>query len=289
MKVLETLIQALFVLVTFVLVVLISLGITLDFEKIKTVTFWIETFSHFCLSMVAFNFLYVYDRHKRMHDKNSRFFKAYATNRLRVKHVEKNKLYDELDKAIAEETFLRLKEKCESKLHRLCTRLSYEDVMSEKDVQELMNDCRVLPKRKPKLEKLILRIRAGEIHVNEIREKVFLTDKELVENKNDNYDFNDLKVELNRNLSRGLAFWGLSIAIAMIGFAFYSPNFLESLLKNFLFVLGGMGSGITSAIQNVKLRTSIYESRNRFFQRRMNIEIEYSEVSNQVSKVSAES
>lgn len=272
---LETIIQFLFILVTFILVVLISLGITLDFSKIKTVTFWVETLGHFGLSMVAYNVLYVYDRSKRMHDKKSRFFKAYATNRLRVKHIEKNKLFDELDKAIDDETALRLKNKCEHKLNRLCSRISYEEAISEKDIEDLMSENRVLEKRRPRIKKLIEKIRAGEIHVEKIDEHVFLNDKELVEAKNDSLDFNSFKVELNRNLIKGLTSWSLAILIAMIGFAFYSPNFLISLLKNILFVLSGMVSGITSAIQNVKLRTSIYENRNRFFSRRMGIEEEY--------------
>lgn len=276
-NILETIVQILFIFCTFILVVLISLGITLEFEKIKTVTFWIETLGNFVLCMVTFNVVYTYDRRKRMHDKNSRFFKAYATNRMRVKFIEKNKLYTELTQAIELEMLERLKSKCNKKLNRLCCRITYEDAMSETPIDELMRINRVLPKRAKKLEKLILKIRAGEIYIKKIEDKVFLSDKELVNAKNDSFDFNDFKVELKRNLTKGLSFWITAIILAMIGFSFYTPNFLISLLKNITFLLNGMVCGISCAIHNIKLRTSIYENRNRFFQRRMGIELEYSE------------
>jgi len=132
----ETLTQLLFILMGFIVIVLLYLGITLDFTQIKTIAFWVKVSVQLVFTMIVFNTVYTMDRTKRMHNSESRFFKAYATNRMKVKYLEKEKLYDELEKAVKQENADRLEKKCNRKLHRLCTRINYSDVIGGRSAEE---------------------------------------------------------------------------------------------------------------------------------------------------------
>lgn len=274
-NVLETVAQGLLIFFTFILVVLISLGITFEFEKVSTWEFWVEVLGQFVLTMITFNIIYALERKKRTHDKSSRFFQAYATNHLKIRYIEKNKLYDDLDRAVEEETLLRVKDKCNKKLYKYCSRLTYDDVIGDESIEDILKAYRVLPKNYGKLTKLILKIRAGEITVKKIESQSFLSDKELITSDFDKYDFSEFEVEFKRNLFKSATFIGLSFILAIIGFSFVFSNFLLALIKNTTFVCGGIVSGITSAIKNVKMRTGIYENRNKFLTRYLDVCVEY--------------
>lgn len=286
-KAFETITQFILIAFLFGLVQLAVLGVTLDFSRVATWEFWVEVLGQFALTMTTFNVIYYLHRSKKTHDTGSRFYVAWQTNKLRVRQIEEQKLYDELDKAVENENLNRLKEKCNRKICKLCSRISYDEVITDKPIDELFEEYRVITKnlrkvakffervRAHRLRKLIEKIRAGKIKVRKINAKIFLTDRELSSNKYDNYDINNALSEIKRNTDKAVAFFLCAILLAVVGFSFVLPYWWLALLKNITFVLSGIVSGISSAHKNVKMRTSIYENRNRFFSKNLNITVEY--------------
>ncbi len=270
----ETLTQLLFILMGFIVIVLLYLGITLDFTQIKTIAFWVKVSVQLVFTMIVFNTVYTMDRTKRMHNSESRFFKAYATNRMKVKYLEKEKLYDELEKAVKQENADRLEKKCNRKLHRLCTRINYSDVIGGRSAEELMTENEV-KKRINRLKKLINKIRAGEIKIRELKSKSFLGDKEITGMEYEEYDYNETVYELKRNVKKVVIFLISSIMASSITYAFVSPNFLLAFINNITLLIGAAFSGFISSGQNVKKKTLIYEKRNAFLLRYLNITEEY--------------
>ena len=49
------------------------------------------------------------------------------------------------------------------------------------------------------------------------------------------------------------------------------PNFWTSLFKNITLIFGAVVSGLSSSVKNIKLRTLIYERRNNFFHRYLDL------------------
>lgn len=275
---LETAVQIIFLAFFSILVILISLGIEQDFSKIQETSFWIEVALRLGITIIIFNVIYYMDRRNRMHNNKSRFFRAYATNRLRIREIENGKRYDELDVAVENKNKEILRDKINRKLHRLCTRANYEECITEEPIEYLIKRFRVRKRRQLLFKILVYRIRSGQIRVwRPVKAEMFLQDKELVFGRADNYDFNNVLSETTRNLKKAFTFLVCSILTATITFSFTNPNFWETLLTNITLFLGAMASGFMSSSSDIKRRTAIYEKRNSFLQRYLDITVEYKE------------
>jgi hypothetical protein len=271
----ETTTKIIFMCLFAIVVILISLGIKQDFSRIKTATFWTETGAQLFATMIIFNIVYSIDLNSRMHDKSSRFFSAYATNVMRIKEIENKKLYDDLDKAVDLKNKEILVKKCNLFLHKLCTRVCYEDVIAEDTIEEIIKKFRVAKKREKTFTKLVKQIREGSIKTKPIKSELFLQDKEALFSKEDVYDFNNIAYELKRNSIKMLTFLLCSIITATITFSFVSPNFWTALLTNFTLFLGATVSGFTSSAKSIKQKTALYEKRNQFLHKYLDLTIEY--------------
>jgi hypothetical protein len=288
-NILETTTQFLFITFMFVVVIIVSLGLTLDFERIKTVSFWIETALQFIMSMTVFNTIYGLSKRNKIHDTSGRFYKAYATNRLRIKHLEENKMYKQLDEACEKENKERLIKKCNDKLYRICSRICYDDVIGETPIEELITFYKVAENKhlffskyrnnfqKHKFEKLVKKIRNGNIRIKPVKSVSFLQDRENYSKHYDNYDLNVYVENLERNTKKAFTFLLSSFVIAIIGFSFYSPNFLKTLLTNITLILSACVSGFRHANETVRFHTALYEHRNSFLHKHLDIKIEYKE------------
>ena len=283
----ETSIQIVLIFLLFVLCVLITLGITWDFRKLKTVTFWVETAIRFSMVITVFNIVYYLQRKNQAHEKQGRFHFAYMTNRLKIKYLEDNRLFDQLDDAVAQENKERLVLKVNALLHKYCTRIFYEDVMKNltpekedptyEEIDDLVHRFRVFNKYQKKFIRLVEKIRAGRITVPPIKATSFLRDKELTKLSFETYDYSDTASAIERNLQKGATFLGISIILSAIGFSFVSPDFLRALFMNLLSLTMAVVSGIFSANNSLKKKTRLYEARNSFLKRRLDINIEYQE------------
>ena len=271
----ESATQILFVILATILIVLITLGINQDFSAIHTTEFWITAFSQLCFTMIIFNIARNISKKNHTHDKLSRFFKAYATNVLRIKEIEKRKLYDELDKAVALKNKEMLIKKCNIKLHRLCTRVNYEDVISEEPITYIINTFKVCKKRQKKFTKLVTKIRAGKIRIRKLVADIFLQDKELIFDTPETYDYSNIVNEVWLNAKKAVTFLICSIISATITFAFNSPNFWTTLVTNFTLFLGATMSGFKIATREIKRKTALYERRNIFLHKYLDLTVEY--------------
>lgn len=278
----ETVIQFIFILITFALVVFISIGLDFNFEKLYTATYWVEVTLKLMLALVVFNGVKAMDLINRIHKKNSRFFKAFATNSLRRAYIEDHKLYKELDDAVLLENKRRLIRTCNYALHEICTRISYEDVVDSKEVEnktieELMEEFRVNKKRKKDFKKLVNKIRAGEIKFEKVRSEIFLRDKELSKFKFDKLDYSVAGENIKSNISKMMTFLICTIILTIIGFSAVNNNFWEIFLTNAFLLFTSMISGMNNSATLIKLKTEIYEKRNAFISRYMDINIVYGE------------
>lgn len=283
----STISQFVFIVLMFVVVIFVSLGISLDFARIKTAQYWIEVSIQVVMTMTTFNMVYYLDRNNKMHDKASRFFMAYMTNRLKISSLENNRMFDELDNAVELENKERLIAKVNSLLHKICTRILYEDVMENLtpdaeeptylSVEELAKKHRVSEKRLKKFYKLVNKIRAGEIRVKPIKSASFLKDKELIKIDFETYDYSESLFDLQRNGTKLLTFVICGLIMASIGFSFVSPDFLRALFTNLTVIAGACVSGFMSSKKSIKMKTRLYESRNSFLKRRLSIDDEWQE------------
>ena len=271
----ETFVQILFIVLFGILVILVSLGIEQDFTRVKTTEFWVEVSAQLALTMIIFNIVHALDKNNRLHDEGSRFFSAYATNRLRIKEIEDQKLYDKLDVAVEEKNKETLIIKCNNKLHKLCSRVNYNDVISDEPIEYVIKKFRVLKKKQKKFKKLVEKIRAGRIKVKTLNAEIFLHDKELLFEKREVYDYNSFMSELKRNTEKAITFLVCSVITATITFSFHSPNFWTALATNFTLFLGAAISGIFSSIKDVKRKTALYEKRNTFLHKYLDLKVEY--------------
>lgn len=273
----STAIQILFCIVFSIVVIIISLGIEQDFSKILSITYWIQVVSQLSSTMVIFNIVYSLDINNRMHEKTSRFYNAYATNRLRIKEIESKKLYDELDNAVNIKNYEILVKKCNHLLHKICTRVSYDDIiLSEVSIEEIIIKYKVAEKRKKKFIKLVEKIREGRIKVTHIKSDIFLQDKETSFMKNEDiYDYSNVAYEVKRNVRKGLLFLICSILIAVTSFSFVAPDFWSAILTNFTLFCGATMSGFISSSRSIKQKTALYEKRNQFLHKYLGLTTEY--------------
>lgn len=276
----ETISQLVFIVLAFVVLSFISLGVSPDWTRITTSAYWIEVTVRLILVMITFNIIYYLDRKNRANNQKSRFYIAYATNKIRVKRLEEQKLYDELEKAVEQENQNILEVECNRLLKKLCTRIDYNDVMKEVDgilqsEKELIDLFRVAPKKEKKFIKLVRKIRSGEITVNQLNSKMFLRDKEInAKNKNE-YDYNEVVYEIERNVERGLIFVLTSMFAAVVTYSFVMVNFWSTFITNVLILFGAIVAGFFSSLKSIKKKTAIYELRNSFLKKYLDIKEEY--------------
>ena len=68
-----------------------------------------------------------------------------------------------------------------------------------------------------------------------------------------------------------------SLITAVITYSFYAPNFWSELAANLLTVAMAMGAGFTTSARDMRRRTQVYENRNDFLERYLNITDVWSE------------
>ena len=95
--------------------------------------------------------------------------------------------------------------------------------------------------------------------------------------KLESYNFNVHVEGVERNIGKMATFLAWAIIMAIIGFSYYSPNFLKALLTNSTLILCACASGFMHANKTIKNHMFVYERRNAFLHNYLNIDIEYKE------------
>lgn len=274
-SVLHTTIQILFLFVFTIVVIMISLGITQDFTKLTTSSFWVEVSFQLAETMVVYNIVYGMDMTNRIHDETSRFFLAYMTFRLRKKDITSNRRYEELRKAVEKKNQENLEERCNSLLYKFCTGISYKEVIGEKPIEKIIEEYLIPQKKSKKFTKLINKIRAGQVKFEKVNCAMFLKDKEIFLNDKKKYDYNNFLMWFMRNFKKVGTFLIVTIVGAVTSFSFASPNILKAILTNISLILGAIVSAFISSQEDIKVKTAIYENRNDFYDEYLNVNVEY--------------
>ena len=274
-NVIETLSQFIFMLLLFIVVILVNLGITQDWSVISQEEFWIKVFFQLLVVMLVFNIIYKMSLRNRKHDTDSRFFKAYATNRLRRDLIAKNNLHDKLQVAVENKNQELLENKCNLLLHKVCTRIYYADVMNELSIEELATNFKVNEKKIKLFEKVVLKIREGRVKIKKINPDCFKQDKELFFESTEIYDYNKTMYAVKENVRKMVTYTIITVLMATVSFSFASVSFWTAFVTNITLFISGAISGFTCANNDVSIRTSVYENRNSFLEQYLDLTIEY--------------
>nr|DAU28813.1 MAG TPA: hypothetical protein [Caudoviricetes sp.] len=280
----KNIINIIFALLALVVTVIVSLGINLSWEALKTPSFWLEVFIKWALTMVIFNLVFEYDIHSRTHDVKGRFYKSFANLQVKIAYIHKNKLYSDLDNALSKKNTQLECDLWTERVHKVCCKLNYADIADTDDtVEEIAARERITRKRKIRqLKKLCEQIRAGErykkfgiIPFKPIKEEYFLKDNELSKISTDRFNYSAGGEATKRNFSKSFTFLLMSVVGAAVSYSFYMPNFLSALIVNLSTIAGAIVAGFTSSARDIKMRTQIYENRNAFLERYLNITEEW--------------
>lgn len=224
-NILKSAANLIFALLALIFVIIVSLGVGLDFSQLKTAAFWLEVFIKWVLTMVIFNIVAEYDSTQRAHNKKGRFYLAFATLSIRIKLIHRGKRYDELTAALQKKNDDRLKELWTKRIHKACTHLCYDDIfLNSMPAEELAQKVRLTNKRKIKrLAKLCDQIRSGAefkyfrlFPYKPIKEEYFLKDNELSKISTDEFAYSHGKATFQRNISKSFSFLLVSIITAVI-------------------------------------------------------------------------
>ena len=273
-NVFETMLQVCLGIAAFIVSLLITLGISSDFTRVSTAAYWIEVAAGAGLMLVIYNMIYIMDQNNRAKNTRSRYYVAFQTNRLRMNFIQENKLYDQLEQAVKSENEERYIKKCTKLIHRITSRTSYEDIKNCKGVEEVnkLSEKLLLKKRgKKKLARLYTKITSGKIKIKEIKTDNLLRDKEITSTESEQLDYSDAALETKRNIQKVLSFILYSVVSAVFTFSLTSVPFWQAFVKNVTMFFGAAISGFASSRGKTNFKTSIYENRNAFFERRLGI------------------
>ena len=273
-NVFETILQVFLGIAAFVVSLLITLGISSDFTRVSTAAYWIEVAAGAGLMLVIYNMIYIMDQNNRARNTRSRYYVAFQTNRLRMNFIQENKLYEQLEQAVKDENEERYIKKCTKLIHRITSRTSYEDIKNCNGIEEVNNlsEKLLLKKRgKKKLARLYTKITSGKIKIKEIKTDNLLRDKEITSTEPEQLDYSDAALETKRNIQKVLSFILFSVISAVFTFSLTSVPFWQAFVKNVTMFFGAAISGFASSRGKTNFKTSIYENRNTFFERRLGI------------------
>lgn len=273
-NVFETILQVFLGIAAFVVSLLITLGISSDFTRVSTAAYWIEVAAGAGLMLVIYNMIYIMDQNNRARNTRSRYYVAFQTNRLRMNFIQENKLYEQLEQAVKDENEERYIKKCTKLIHRITSRTSYEDIKNCNGIEEVnkLSEKLLLKKRgKKKLARLYTKITSGKIKIKEIKTDNLLRDKEITSTEPEQLDYSDAALETKRNIQKVLSFILFSVISAVFTFSLTSVPFWQAFVKNVTMFFGAAISGFASSRGKTNFKTSIYENRNTFFERRLGI------------------
>lgn len=272
-SILKTLAQGLFIVLALVVIMFVSLGLELDFSRLKTFKYWVSVIIKLSLTMLTYNIIYRLDRKNKLNLRTSRFFVAYATNRLRISKIYTDKKLDQLQKAVDEENEKRLQNKCEKLFNKICSYVKYADI--EKPVEDLIEFYKIQKKYHKKFIKIYNKVKSGRVKIKKLKISVFLTDKQLVNSKEITYDYSLVRELFLRNTAKMFSFLFFTMLSSIIIFTFVIPSIWTEIVSNVTIILGAISSGFASSSKDVKHLTFIYENRNNFIFEHLEIKEEY--------------
>ena len=275
-EIFETLSKIALIVFLFILIMLISLGIELDFRKLYQLSFWITVGTQLAYVMIVFNMVASAHIRTKSRNKDGRFFIAYATNRLRIKEIEDNKRYDDLSEAVNKENEELYKQKCNDKIHAITSRFGYNEIVENiNDLDNLCEKYRITGRNAKRLKKVACKVISGSYHFTRIKDKMFLKDKELCTNNKSMIAFNVAQDKLKGNSARIITFLIITILFNVMGYTYNSVDFWSWLMTNLIILISAIVTGFYEGYREISLRTAMYEERNSFLKKYLNLDVVY--------------
>ena len=128
----NTIVTVAFVLLAFVLLILMSAGISLEFDRLGEWNYWLNIFVRLAIMLLLYNVIFTFDLQKRKCEPNTAHYLAVATKQMRVNKIRRERLFAQLGEAVELENKERYSNLCTSLINKVCVRLSYEDLPQEK-------------------------------------------------------------------------------------------------------------------------------------------------------------
>ena len=281
----QTLIQFALLIVAFIFVAMLSTGFELNWDKIN-IAFAILVAIRLAFTILTYNIVFTIDNVNRRQIKNTKYYVTIATNKKKISVIYKDKRFDELDKAIKEDNKERFIKACNYLIRSVSSRISYDDICiynqetkkyTYPDIEEIGTKFKLSDKKKKQFQKVIRKVTDGDVKFEEIETDDILIDKDEKGDKAPTMKFNFKAFLLKQNLVKGFTFLVTSVVMTVMNFTGGMANFWVELSKNATLLLGGAVSAIMLSYAYVKNRTSVFEQKNNFLEKRMSIMEEYKE------------
>ena len=267
-EILETLSKIALIMLFFVLLMFLSLGIDLDFSRLLEPKYWASIGAQLFFVMVTFNTVATSHSRTRARNIKGRFYIAYQTNRLRVREIEDNRLYDALSEAVENANKELYKQKCLSKIHKVSTKIGYQDIIDNYDsFDEYLEKCKIKGRSAKKLKVIAEKVVAGKYHYRKIKDNMFLCDKELNKTEENLITFSVVKNKFFGNSIKVVAYLFFSTLTQILVYRFVMVNFWSWFISNITLFVGAIVSGFQEANREIRLLTAMYEERNSFLKR----------------------
>jgi len=285
----KTLSQLIFMAAAFAFIMIISLGLTFDFSDLKTPIFWIIVGCKLVVAMIVYNIVIFLDQRNQLSNPETLLFQTLATNQLRVAEIYNKKVFKELEQAVERENTNEYIKECNTRLHNVTTRISYNDLFNEKTTKPLSSiedlcDSFLLSKKKKmfifksqkeRLLKVVKDIFSGNVKIEEVTAEELLKDKDTNKIPKNSLKYNSKAAKSKQNANKIFNFLISSVVTTAIGFAFVNPDIWGELVKNGLLFVGTIISGYTASYWEGKGKIFVFDYRNKFFKKELDIGNEY--------------
>lgn len=278
----QTLIQFALLIVAFILVAMLSTGFKLDWDKIDE-AFAILVAIRLVFTIVTYNVVFSIDNINRRKVQDTNYYVTLATNKKKIEVIYKNKLFNELDTAIKEENKERFIKTCNNLIRSVSSRLSYDDICTIneegktvfKDVDTLLKYYSLSENKAKQLKIVLTKITDGDVKFEEIEADDILIDRDEKGDKTATMKFNYKAFLFKKNIVKAVTFFVTSIVMTIMQFTGGMANFWVELFKNLTLLLGGAVSAVMLSYTYVKVRTGVFEQKNKFLEKRMGIMDKY--------------
>lgn len=276
----NTIITVAFVLLAFVLLVLLSAGIRLEFDRLADGEYWANILIRLAIMLLLYNVIFVFDLQKRKTERATAHYIAVGTKQLRVNRIKRENLYAELGAAVEAENSERYRNTCTNLINKVCLRLRYEDLPTEKcDLEKWLSDKKeelyLSEKDTKKVKKTVLRVLNGKVHYEKLTADDILDMLGEVNTHNDAITFQSATVIRRQNFMKACTF--LAGVVAMTVFRYYPTwtDFVFDIIINATLLVGATYSAILNSKSFLKRKTLVVDNQNIFLSKRMGLTDEF--------------
>lgn len=264
------------VLLVLVAILAVAWELVVDFNlsRLLTLEFWASVAVKLIVTIICYNIIFTIDNTNRRAVEDSKYFVTLATNKIRIDRIYSEKRFAELKEAVDKENEDNKVSAYDSALHEVDCTLSYADIKDlDDDGVEQLKDKRLYSSRQfKKIKKVISKIRRGRIRFEFITPEDILFDKEGRKDSVAHMKMNTSLFVLKNNAMKIGSFLLCSIALGVVeGVAASGTNLWFSILSNLTLIAGALVSAVSSSFNYVKMRTNVFDARNRFLERRLDM------------------